>query len=394
MKLPPNLLGIFEREFGHLPQIVARTPGRVNLLGEHVDYSDGWVLPAAIDRFVWLCASPSSSTILSLHALDIGESCRFDLTDLGGNLDLAGDPLPEWARYPAGVAWSLLKDGLAINGMRCVLTSDIPIGAGLSSSAAVEVAFATAWQALSDWSLGPMRLAQLCQRAENEYVGVQCGLMDQFSCVHGIKDHAIFFDTRTLEWEPVPLPPNVAVVIADSGIRRSLGESAYNQRRKACERAMRLLSDRLPEIVALRDVSMKQLREHEQALPPSLRPIAQHVVGECERVRRGVELLKAGDVHGFGRLMLEGHASLRDLYEVSSPELDALVEIATGLPGCFGARLTGAGFGGCTVNLVEASKVPSFSKRLASEYQRSLGREAKVWSTRAADGAKLTQLSQ
>ena len=393
MKVPPNLLGAFERQFGHTPELVARAPGRVNLLGEHVDYSDGWVLPAAIDRCAWLAASPSRNTNVSLHALDLDQSISFDLTELDGKQDLAGNALPEWARYPAGVAWALRQAGHTLSGMQGVLTSEIPIGAGLSSSAAIEVVFAIAWQVFADWRIPPMVLAQLCQRAENAYVGVQCGLMDQFCSIHGVKDHVLCFDTRTLEWERVPLPSDVALVIADSGVRRRLGGSAYNQRRAACEQAVRLLSERLPEVHALRDVSPEQLNEHEQALPPSLRPIAEHVVMECERVRRGVELLKAGDASAFGGLMFEGHASLRDLYMVSSHELDALVEIAAGLPGCLGARLTGAGFGGCTINLVEVSEAAEFCERLAVEYQRNMGRKATVWISRVVEGAGVVQLA-
>lgn len=392
MKPPRKLLTAFEHAFGHAPRLIARAPGRVNLLGEHVDYNDGWVLPAAIDRCAWLAASPSPSSIVSLHALDLRQNTSFDLVTLTDKRDLAGQTLPEWAQYPAGVAWALVQEGLPISGMQGVLTSEVPIGAGLSSSAAIEVAFATAWQALGDWRLPPMSLAQLCQRAENAYVGVQCGLMDQFCSVHGVRDQALCFDTRTLEWETVPLPEVVALVIADSGARRRLGGSAYNQRRAACEQAAHLLSARMPNVRALRDVSLQDFQAHEQALPPSLRPLAEHVVKECERVKRGVEVLKAGDAAAFGRLMFEGHASLRDLYRVSSPELDALVEIAARLPGCLGARLTGAGFGGCTVNLVEAAQAPAFAEQLAADYQQQVGRQAAVWITRAADGVQAQTL--
>ena len=358
-----------------------------------MDYNDGWVLPAAIDRWAWLAASPTASNVVSLHALDLHQDTDFNLAALSEKRDLSGQSLPDWAQYPAGVAWALLDRDLPVSGMQAVLTSEVPIGAGLSSSAAIEVAFATAWQALDKWRLPPMALAQLCQRAENAHVGVQCGLMDQFTSVHGIRDHALRFDTRTLEWEPVPLSPNVALVIADSGVRRRLGGSAYNQRRAACEQAARLLSTRLPHVRALRDVSPQDFQEHEQALPPSLRPFAQHVVNECDRAKRGVDLLKSGDLASFGRLMFEGHASLRDLYQVSSPELDSLVEIAAGIDGCLGARLTGAGFGGCTVNLVEVAQADRFSEELASAYCRKMGREAEVWITRAADGAGLASVS-
>jgi galactokinase len=386
-----RLRSSFEKQYGHPPQGIARAPGRINLLGEHVDYNDGWVLPSAIERCAWLAFSESGNSEVMLYASDLEADVRFDLNALESKLDCEGDPLPAWALYPAGVAWALNQCNLPISGLQAMLTSQVPIGSGLSSSAAIEVAFAVAWQALSPWQQEPMDLAQICQRAENEYVGVQCGLMDPFSILHGVRDHALFFDTRTLDWEPIPLPANVALVIADSGVRRRLGGSAYNQRREACEQAQRLLAEHLPGVRALRDVSLRDFRKHEQALPPSLRPIAEHVIGECARVLRAVELLKAEDAKGFGALMFEGHASLRDLYQVSSPELDALVEIASGLPGCLGARLTGAGFGGCTINLVEAQTADAFVEKLSSAYTQRTGGKADVWISRAVDGAQITQ---
>ncbi|HEY71436.1 MAG TPA: galactokinase [Anaerolineae bacterium] len=389
MKNHARIRSSFEQHYGHPPEWIARAPGRINLLGEHVDYNDGWVLPAAIDRCARLAFSASTTSEIMLYAADLEANVRFDLNALDDKLDCDGNPLPGWALYPAGVAWVLRQNHLPISGLQAVLTSQIPIGSGLSSSAAIEVIFAVAWQALSPWQQTPMELAQICQRAENEYVGVQCGLMDPFSILHGVRDHALFFDTRTLDWEPVPLPAHVSLVVADSGVRRRLGGSAYNQRREACEQALRLLAKRLPGVHALRDVSLDDFREHEQALPPSLRPIAEHVVGECVRVLRAADLLKAEDAKGFGALMLEGHASLRDLYQVSSPELDTLVEIARELPGCLGARLTGAGFGGCTVNLVEAQTAETFIERLSSAYAQRTGGKADVWISRPVDGANL-----
>jgi galactokinase len=387
VKIPAPLRSSFESHFGHPPKGIIRAPGRINLLGEHVDYNDGWVLPVAIDRCAWLAFSGTNTSGISIYALDLDESTHFDLHALDARHDSDGLSLPTWALYPAGMAWALQQFQFPISGLHAALMSQIPIGSGLSSSAAIEVAFALAWQAVSTWHRSPMELAQICQHAENEYVGVQCGLMDPFAILHGIRDHALFFDTRTLDWEPVPLPADVALVIADSGVRRGLGSSAYNQRREACQQAQRLLSERLPSVRALRDVSPEDFEEHKQALPPSLRPLAEHVIRECDRVRRGTALLRAGDSRGFGALMFEGHASLRDLYQVSSPELDALVEIAAGLPGCLGARLTGAGFGGCTINLVEAHNADAFAKALSTAYHNHTGRETEIWITRAMQGA-------
>ncbi|MEA4908747.1 MAG: galactokinase [Anaerolineaceae bacterium] len=363
-------------------------PGRVNLLGEHVDYNDGPVLPAAIDRAVYLSAALRPDTHLQLTAQDLGQQAVLDLTALADKRDADGRPLPDWALYPAGVAMALHARGYATPGLDVVYTSNVPMGAGLSSSAAVETAFAVLWQAAAGWEMERMALARICQEAENRYVGVKCGLMDQFASAHGVEGHALFFDTRSLDWHPVPLPPDTAIVIADSGVRRSLTGSAYNQRRAACSQAVELLRPYLRGIRALRDVSPADFDRLAFHLPPLVQQRARHVVEECQRVDQAVELLEQGDAAGFGRLMLAGHASLRDLYEVSVPELDALVEIARKLPGCYGARLTGAGFGGCTVNLVQEEAAPAFIRALGVAYTDHTGRLAEIYLCHASPGAR------
>ena len=394
MNPPTNLQSAFTHAFNKPPKLVARAPGRVNLLGEHVDYNDGWVLPVAIDHAAWIAASPSSSDLIKVHALDVEEAVSIQIDDLEFKVDVGGQPLPAWSYYPAGVAWALQQHGLKIGGLEAVLTSTIPVGAGLSSSAAIEVVFAVTWQAFSGWQLNPMTMAQICQTAENAYVGVNCGLMDQFASLHGVAGNALLFDCRTLEWEPVPLPQGTSLVIADSGVRRSLGDSAYNERRASCEQATQILAERLPNVRALRDVSIEAFNQHSQALPPIVRRRAEHVVGECARTLEAVERLGLGDAPGFGKLMFQGHASLRDLYQVSCPELDALVEIAADLPGCYGARLTGAGFGGCTVNLVKEEKSESFLQALSMEYLNRTGKQSSVWIYQTADGAKFTLMDK
>jgi galactokinase len=263
----------------------------------------------------------------------------------------------------------------------------VPIGSGLSSSAAVQVAFAFAWNALDRLGLDPMSLARLAQRSENAYLAINSGLMDQFASAHGVEGHCLYFDTRSLEWEPVSLPPGTALVIADSGVRRTLAGSAYNERRLSCEEAVERLREYLPGIQTLRDVLPTEFAAYSEFLPEIPRKRAEHVVKEIARVESAVTALKTGRVRSFGALMFAGHASLRDLYEVSTPELDALVEIARELPGIIGARLTGAGFGGCTVNLVEESAAPAFAASLADAYRERTGREAKVMRCKASRGA-------
>ncbi|MBN2048339.1 MAG: galactokinase [Anaerolineaceae bacterium] len=362
------------------------SPGRVNLLGEHVDYCDGPVLPAAIDRFVQIDLAPRDDRLVSIRAQDLDEETCFSLDQLAEKVDADGNPLPSWALYPAGVADVIQRHGLALSGMNAVFTSNIPMGSGLSSSAAVEVGFAVAWEALGEWSLDRMTLAQYCQEAENQYVGVNCGLMDQFACANGVEHHALYFNISALEWKPVPLPADAAIVIADSKVRRSLANSAYNDRRAACESALGLLREVMPEKKALAEITPEEFYAHQDRLPALIAQRAKHVIEECARMREAMEVLEAGNVKRFGELMFAGHASLRDLYEVSVPELDTLVEIAADLPGCYGARLTGAGFGGCTVNLVAADQADAFAAALKAAYDARTDYEADVYVCKASQG--------
>jgi galactokinase len=339
-----------------------------------------------------IAAAPAEGGLVTLHSLDLNDEVTFRLDALEDKVNIQGKALPPWARYPAGVAWSLQKAGQPVSGMKAVFTSDVPIGAGLSSSAAVEVAFAITWSALDGWKTDPVTLAKWCQRAENAYVGVNCGLMDQFASACGVAGHALYFDTRSLEWRSVPLPPGTAVVIADSGVRRSLATSAYNERRASCEEAVRLLSQHLPNIRSLRDISSVEFVAYSEFLPEITRKRAEHVVKEMARVEQAVICLKGEDAQLFGGLMYAGHNSLRDLYEVSCPELDILVQATRGIPGCYGARLTGAGFGGCTVNLVDERKADGFIQRLGEEYERKTGRKASIYLCKASAGASAVRI--
>jgi galactokinase len=388
-----DLIAAFRSEFGRRPTLLARAPGRVNMLGEHVDYNDGPVLPVALDRSVSLVAAPSGDEIVTLFAMDFNQRVSFKLTELEKKVDLQGQPLPGWALYPAGIAWSLQNDGLSVTGMQAIYTSDVPIGAGLSSSAAVEVVFSVAWQALGGWEADRMRLARQCQRADNLYVGIASGLMDQFISAHGKEGHVLYFDTRSLEWEAIPLIPDISIVIADSGIRRALVDSEYNDRRAACEKAVDLLRQYKPDIQSLRDISPQEFAAICEFLPLNIRMRAEHVVKEIARVQSAVVALRLKEKESFGALMFSGHASLRDLYQVSTPELDALVEIARDLPGCYGARLTGAGFGGCTVNLVNESLAEKFIHGLKEGYITRTGLPAQVYLCKASDGASVIILN-
>ncbi len=392
MDIRQKTIDAFQQRFGAPPAFLARAPGRVNLLGEHVDYNDGFVLPAAIDRTTWVAFRPSANAFSTIVALDLADETAFDLAGIEAKKNTSGESFPTWALYPAGVAWSLNGKGLQTPPLEAVVSSDVPTGAGLSSSASVELAFCCAWQKLGGWDMDPMQMALACQFAENKYVGVNCGIMDQFASACGVKDRLLSLDCRSLEWKTISLPENVSIVIANTSVRRSLSGSAYNDRRAACEEAVRILQGVLPGIKSLRDVSVDAFNQHASMLPPMVEKRARHVVEEIQRTTEAIPLLEAGDSARFGELMDRCHISLRDLYEVSCPELDAMVSIANKLPGCLGARLTGAGFGGCTVNLVNREDDQAFAMTLAGKYMHKTGLRPEIYICRAADGAGVEEV--
>ena len=389
MSLRETVLVKYQERFGEAPAHLVRAPGRVNLLGEHVDYNDGFVLPIAINRATWLAFSPSDTDQTTLRAADLSEEISFTPETLSAKKDVEGKPLPTWAHYPAGVMWALKEAGLATPALKGLYTSDVPQGAGLSSSASVEMAFVLAWQTLGGWSLPPMERALLGQKAENKYVGVNSGIMDQFASACGEPDRLLHLDCRSLEWHTLPLPNDVAIIIADTKMRRTLTSGEYNKRRADCEEAVRLLSENLPGIRSLRDVSVDMFNQHASQLPEQVEKRARHVVEEIARTQRAIPLLERGDMVEFGSLLNQCHASLRDLYEVSILELDTMVEIAQDLPGCYGARLTGAGFGGCTVNLVKREQADAFSGALAIGYETETGFPPEIYICSASKGAEL-----
>jgi len=392
MKPGDKALSGFEKRFGKMPEYLGRAPGRVNLMGEHVDYNEGCVFPAAIDRTVFIAFSPSGSDRSIIRAADLKLELELDPQALTDRKDTGGRQLPGWGLYPAGVLQSILTENLVAPGILAVFASDIPRGAGLSSSAAVELGFMKAWQTCGGWDRPAPALAVMAQRAENQYVGVRCGIMDQYASAYGRQGHAIFLDCRDLTARMVALPPGYSIVIANSGVHHSLAAGAYNDRRAACEEAVRILREHLPGIRALRDVPVQAFQENAHLLPEAIQRAARHVVSEIERTGRAVAALEAGDVAAFGKFMLESHISLRDDYQVSCSELDTMVRIAVDLPGCLGARLTGAGFGGCTVNLVQKPQADVFMDELRLRYRTETGIRSQVTICQAMDGAGVLKL--
>jgi len=369
-------------------QYFSEAPGRVNLLGEHVDYNGGAVLPMAINRSVRIEAKVNNKGICRIDAIDLGKSVQFSLDSIELKTDKNGKPLPGWALYPAGVAWVLNNEGYCVKGIHAAFGSSVPVGAGLSSSAAVEVAFAALWQEVGDWKANPLELAILCQLAENQYVGVNCGLMDQFASACGVEGSAVWFDTRSHKSIAVKLPENTVVVVADTGVRRGLVGSAYNERRESCEEALRFFQGVIPGVESLRDVSIGNFNRFSAGLAEIPLKRARYIVHECARMDTSLDVLSRSDAVAFGTLMNECHAGLRDDYEVSCVELDAMAETAWKLAGCYGSRLTGAGFGGCTVSLVERAEVDGFVAGLHAGYQDRTGRNAEVYICEAVRGAK------
>lgn len=376
-ELRARVVAEFERRFGGTPEFCARAPGRVNLIGDHTDYNEGFVLPMAIDREVWFAARARSDRQVKVHSLDFDEDASFALAD--GGPHGAG-----WVEYLRGVAWALEQGGRSTRGWEGVAAGDVPKGAGLSSSAALELATARTFAAVSNLPWQPVAMAQLAQRAENEWVGVNCGIMDQLISAAGAAGHALLIDCRSLQTRLVHIPERAAVVVLDTGTRRGLVESAYNERRAQCEQAARWFG-----VAALRDVDVATFLAREAQLEPMIRKRARHVVTENARTTAAASLLEQNDLSGVGQLMNESHVSLRDDFEVSRPELDAMVELAQGEEACFGARMTGAGFGGCAVALVERQAAAAFARTVADAYTRAVGLHPAVYVCMASQGASV-----
>ncbi len=371
----------FTEHFWRPVDRVVRAPGRVNLIGEHTDYNDGFVLPMDIERDVLVAFAPRPDRQVVLHSLDFGEDASFALEDI------QRDEEHTWSNYARGVARELQVGGVQLTGIDAAIQGDVPIGAGLSSSAAFEVALVLAFLAAAGVEMDRVKVALTAQAAENRFVGMQCGIMDQFVSALGQAGHALFIDCRDLTYRAVPMPGGSRVVICDTMTRRGLVGTAYNERRRQSKEAVRILAQALPGIRALRDVTPEDLARHGHLLPLVVRRRAAHVVSEDARVLQARQALEAGQAEEFGRLMDASHASLRDDYEVSSKELNLMVELARQVPGCLGARMTGAGFGGATVNLVREEAVPSFVEAVSARYEQSTRLEPAITVSRPAAGA-------
>lgn len=373
---------LFRRRFGRSPEVLVRAPGRVNLLGGHIDYHGGPVLPGAIDLALWVAAAPRHGRRLMAVSESFPErSCDLDLTDLGPPSD------PRWFHYPAGVAWAARTRGLDPVGLEAAVASDLPSGAGVSSSAALEVAFGLAWRELG-LDIEPRLIASLGREAENQFLGIGSGIMDQFACLHGRHDHLVYLDCRSMEWSLVPLPDGLAILAFDSGVNRRLVDSEFTDRRRECERAQAVLIRNGFELRTLRDLEASDLDRAEALLPPSLARRVRHVVTECERVEAGARALAQGDVERFGSLVFASHESSRANYETSIPELDSLVNAAGQERGCLGARLSGGGFGGCVTALVREERVEAVARAVADDFVRRYRRRPAIWRCRIDDGAQ------
>ena len=377
------VLAAFRKVTGRDADAAAYAPGRVNLIGEHTDYNEGFVLPAAVDRGVAVAARRVPGDTFTLHALDLRDRCSFPRDAL------QRDPGHPWASYFKGVVWALAERGFAVPTCEAVITGDIPQGAGLSSSAAYEVATVLLLGALGGFALSGLAIAALARAAENGFVGVACGIMDQMAAVFGEQGRALLLDCRSLARETVALPTGLTLVVVNSGVRHALASSEYNQRRAQCEEGVRLLGATLPNVGALRDVPAEELLRWLPTLPPVVGQRCRHVVSENARVLDAVTAMRAGDRGRLKTLMAKSHASLRDDYEVSCPELDILVELALSLPYCHGARLTGAGFGGSTVNLVETEAVAPFREAMLTGYRKRSGRTAEIHVFEPSPGARV-----
>jgi galactokinase len=370
----------FFARFAAAPHHIFRAPGRVNLIGEHTDYNDGFVLPAAIALCTWTAIAPRKDHELHVFSENLNETAKLDLTKTHPQ------PQHRWSDYIHGVALMLQRLAVPLAGANIFIASDIPSGAGLSSSAALEVSVASALLSHSGRTLDLVEIAKLCQRAENEFVGARVGIMDQFASCFASADHAIMLDCRTLEFQRLPLPASLAMVVCNTMVKHGHAGGEYNKRRAQCEEGVASLRRYFPSIEALRDITLAQLQAHRDELPEPIYRRCHHAISESERVLRCATALQAGDLATVGHCMAESHLSLKNDYQVSCGELDVMVEIAARLDGVVGSRMTGGGFGGSTINLVRTAAIEEFRHSVAKEYKLATQIAPDIYVSKAGQG--------
>lgn len=375
----------FIQLFGKEPLIVV-SPGRINLIGEHTDYNDGFVLPAAIDKKIVYAVALNGTRQCNAHAVFTHETVSFDLDKVV--------PTPGWINYLMGVVYQLQQGNYPVEGFDCVIAGDIPVGAGMSSSAAVEGGLVAALDEIFQYGMSRMDMALLGQRAEHSFPGVKCGIMDQFANLHGKKDQVVRLDCRSLEYEYFPFDfPEYRIVLCNSMVHHSLASSEYNVRRQQCEEGVKAIQTQHPEVKSLRDATMPMLEAVKAQLPAKVYDRCKYVIEEIQRVQDATALLKKGDLQAFGQLMYATHEGLSVLYEVSCPELDFLVSLAKERPEVAGARVMGGGFGGCTINLVKQDKVDAFRDFVTARYQQQFGKAPEIYVTTIENGTVIYRIT-
>lgn len=371
---------IFVSMFGSDHRMFA-APGRINIIGEHTDYNNGFVLPAAIDKRIYLAIQKVPGQMVTLHSVDFNETVRFNTSD-------QGNELPHWAKYPFGMVKEFEKQGYTSGAFNAVFGGDIPDGAGLSSSAALESVFGAALNELFGFGLSRMKIALTGQSAEHNYAGVKCGIMDQFASMHGQKDHVVRLDCRSLEFEYFPLElGNYELILVNTLVKHSLAASEYNKRRSECEEGVSILRRSFPDVNSLRDVSSEMVKQFRKSLEDKVYARCLYVTEEIERVEEACILLNEGKLEEVGKLMFQTHEGLSKLYEVSCPELDLLVETAKTIDGVAGARVMGGGFGGCTINLVKSADLLAFKEKISRAYMETFDREPIFYHVHTGNGA-------
>jgi galactokinase len=381
--VPTEILNDFGHHFGwDTPPVIYRAPGRVNLIGEHTDYNLGYVLPVALEMACYVAIAPATDNILRIRSQDLDAEFSTAVNEL-----LHAQPQDAWHDYVIGVAQQLVKGGIDLSGARLLIRSEVPTGSGLSSSAALEVG--TAFALLNERSMDPLEIAVLSQRAETQFVGVPVGIMDQYASVFGRENAAIQIDCRSLGHEYVTLPPDVSIIAVNSMVKHELGSSAYRERVAECKAAVEALQATDPSIKSLRDVTLDVFTKVQETVPPLPRQRARHVISDTQRVLDFAKAAAANDLEEMGRLFVASHRSMQYDYEISCEEIDFLVDAAIKIPGVYGARMTGGGFGGCTVNLVNPDALGRFQDQLTTLYNQKYNLQPVFYDCKPANGAGL-----